>query len=339
VTPGEGDARQTVNTQWSESRCKAPKPSHPGSPRSHPVGSTTIDDCGGWNVDWAFLISNLVTLASIVAAYYWYLKAKKEVLPRCAISDQLIIDSSDLPLEKEIEFAVSGVPVTQLRRCLLVFWNAGKLTLKGSDVVGAMSLEVPGVIGQIRVAASRDVCNPQASIIGGRIELTFSFLDRGDTILLSVLHDGPEADPKLQATIMGVPAGVKHSSGGYYIGRDRDEDAADTADDTEYEPPSNKKILARTAIFLLALAALLTKPLWDSSIPVEAVGKYAYFILIPLAIIAFLFLFLPILGLIVYKYIMAGQQYFPLAGLKATYEKLEKDAGRSGRDQSQRPAP
>ena len=110
-------------------------------------------------MDWAFLISNLLTLASLAFAYYWYLKAKKEVLPRCSISDQLIIDSSDVgtlgPLEKEIELAVGGVPITQLRRCLLVFWNAGKLTLKGSDVVGSISLEVPGsVIGQIRVAAS-----------------------------------------------------------------------------------------------------------------------------------------------------------------------------------------
>jgi hypothetical protein len=75
--------------------------------------------------------------------------------------------------------------------------------------------------------------------------------------MVSVLHDGPEADPKLQATIMGVPEGVKHR-GGYYIGRDRDEDAEV---DVEYEAPDSKKLVARAAIFLLTLAALLTKPL------------------------------------------------------------------------------
>lgn len=291
-------------------------------------------------MDWAFLISNLLTLASLAFAYYFYLKAKKEVLPQCSISDQLIIDSSDVgtlgPLEKEIELAVGGVPITQLRRCLLVFWNAGKLTLKGSDVVGSISLEVPGsVIGQVRVAASRDVCNPQASVNGGRIELTFSFLDRGDTIMVSVLHDGPEADPKLQATIMGVPEGVKHR-GGYYIGRDRDEDAEV---DAEYEPPGSKKLLARTVIFLLTLAALLTKPLWDSYIPFEAVGKFAYFILIPLAIITLLSLLYTLLELVAEKYWKDRQQYFPWAGLKAIHEKLEKDPGRPARNQSQHPGP
>jgi hypothetical protein len=272
-----------------------------------------------------------VTLASIAAAYYWYLKAKKEVLPRCSISDQLIIDSSDVgplgPLTKEVQLIAGGVQVTQLRRCLLVFWNAGKLTLKGSDVVGSITLEVPGsVIGQLRVAASRDVCNPQASVIGGRIELTFSFLDRGDTIMLSVLHDGPEADPELQATIMGVPEGVKHR-GGFYFGRNPDEDAENEVED---QPPYRKKLLARTVKFLLTLAVLLTKPLWDSYIPFEAVGKYANFILIPLAIITFLYFLFSLVEPVAEKYWMARQQYLPFAGMKAIQEKLEKGSGATG---------
>lgn len=99
---------------------------------------------------------------------------KKEILPRYSVRDELVIDLSDAPFKSEIELAVSGVPVTQLRRCHLLFWNAGRLPLKASDIVGPISLEFSGsVIGQVKSVASRDVCKPRAEVNGNRIELTF----------------------------------------------------------------------------------------------------------------------------------------------------------------------
>ena len=119
----------------------------------------------------------------------------------------------------------------------MLFWNAGRLPLKASDIVGPISLEFWGsVIGQVKSVASRDVCKPRAKVNGNRIELTFSFLDYGDVIMLSAIHDGPKADPKFHATIMGVPEGVRRS--GATCG---DTYAADEGDWFMYRPPIRRK--------------------------------------------------------------------------------------------------
>jgi len=63
--------------------------------------------------------------------------------------------------------------------------------------------------------------------------------------MLSVLHDGPKADPELQATIMGVTEGVKQTGGIYFGSKDSGED---DVDEVEEDPPDSKKrLLVRTS--------------------------------------------------------------------------------------------
>jgi hypothetical protein len=289
--------------------------------------------------DWYSVISTLLAVAGLVFGYYWYRMAKREILPRYSTSGDLIIDSSEVqPMESKIELAVGGVPVAQLSRCVLLFWNAGKLTLKGSDVIDGISLELPGtLIGQVKVTGSRDACKPHAAVSGNKIELSFSFLDHGDAIMVSALYDGPKANPELHATIMGVPEGAK-AVGNFHWGRNPDLEDEDDEADSEV---GAKGRIFRTALFLLAVAALFTKPLWDSYVPFEVVGKYAvYFILIPFAIITFLSLLASLLALVPDRYWAAlFARYIPWAGVSAIAEKLEKDSQRPPSNQSRSSTP
>jgi hypothetical protein len=284
------------------------------------------------------VISTLLAIASLVFGYYWYRKAKQEILPRYSISNDLVIDSSEVdPSGSRIELAVGGVPVAQLSKCVLLFWNAGKVTLKDSDIVGLISLELPGsVIGQVKATANRDVCKPRIAVNGSRIDLLFSFLDYGDVIMVSALYDGPKADPELRATIMGVPEGAKKT--GWTLWPE-DSDVEDE-DDSEIEPSSKKEVLARAALFLLVLAALLTKPRWDSYIPYvppELVNPLAYFLLIPLAIATFVRLLSSLIRLVPEEYwkVLFVRQ-FPSAGMEVIREKLDEDARRRALIQSRR---
>jgi hypothetical protein len=284
------------------------------------VESPRLTTARGWyDVDWERLINYSLTIVSILLAYYWYRKTKKEIEPRYSLTDELIIDSSEVdPWGSKVEFAVGGVQVNELRRCLLVFWNAGQLPLKASEVVGPMSVELSGnVIGAVKTTASRDACMPHAEVNGKKIELSFSYLEGGDVIVLSALHEGPKADPKFQATIMGVPMGAKRSRSLYY---EPDSDT-DGEDDLDAGTTSRKKG-RRLALFLLALAALLTKPLWDSYVQFEAIAKYAYIVLIPLTVISFFSLH----PLVPEKFWVAlFLPRSPWIGLNAITKKLEKD--------------
>jgi hypothetical protein len=224
-------------------------------------------------------------------------------------------------LGSKIELVVSGVPVSQLRRCVLLFWNAGKLTLRGSDIVGPISLELPGsVIGQVKLTASRDACNPQAALNGSTITLSFSFLDYGDVIMLSALYDGPKADPEVHATIMGVPKGVRKTAWTYT----RDSETENDTSETE-SAGTKKGFFVRAALFLVALAALLTKPVWDSYVPIRAEYPYVGLTLVTLG--TFVALLSSLVRLVPEKYWMAlFIRQFPAAGLDAINEKLDEDS-------------
>jgi hypothetical protein len=61
-------------------------------------------------VDWERLINYSLTIVSILLAYYWYHKTKKDIEPRYSLTDELIIDSSGVdPWGSSVELAVGGV--------------------------------------------------------------------------------------------------------------------------------------------------------------------------------------------------------------------------------------
>ena len=126
--------------------------------------------------------------------------------------------TSIFPPGAEVRYRGTAVP--RITSSIVWVWNAGKKTVRGSDIVerDPLQLRFGGEILNVRTrTVSREVVNfavdtPTDSSEETRrtIYLSFEFLDPGDGAVLEVLHTGSDETPKFTGTIVGLPKGPQH---------------------------------------------------------------------------------------------------------------------------------
>jgi hypothetical protein len=115
-----------------------------------------------------------------------------------------------------VEIKFSGTPISRVTAETIVLWNAGNVTLGGSQIVASDPLRFEIKAGEILKArtlkVSREVNAISARPMAGRkdsLEVIFDYLDPDDGITLEVLHTGGRNDLMLYGTLRGMPDGVK----------------------------------------------------------------------------------------------------------------------------------
>jgi len=115
-----------------------------------------------------------------------------------------------------VEIRFKGQPVERLTKTHMVFWNAGRVLLRGSDVVdtdpiccdfsdNSRILEVR-VVKRTRTTNKFEVhIDPDRQC---RAILTFDYLDPGDGVVVEMLHTDSKRYPEVNGTIRGVPDGI-----------------------------------------------------------------------------------------------------------------------------------
>jgi hypothetical protein len=117
---------------------------------------------------------------------------------------------------QDVEILYRGKHVDRLTRSDIIFWNSGKQTLYGSDIVAddAVRCELsPDALAlEVRIIkCTRDANKFTARIDDNsqnRVILSFDYLDPQDGAVIELLHTDSVRDPCVKGTIRGVPKGM-----------------------------------------------------------------------------------------------------------------------------------
>ena len=122
-----------------------------------------------------------------------------------------MIGGGDAVFPVEVEVRYRGTPVPKLTSSTIWIWNAGKKTVRGSDVVAhdPFQFRFDGEVLNVKIKkVSREAVQITAAASGeaGRtVCCSFEFLDPGDGGVLEVLHTGSDKAPECTGTIIGLP--------------------------------------------------------------------------------------------------------------------------------------
>lgn len=150
------------------------------------------------------IIGSSIGIIGILFGVFFYFRAKTEAIPLYAALEQT-------PAEPDMHSLLRGVQV--------LFWNGGRGTLDGSDIVPSDPIKLlflgkardPISIREVKlVRTTRPALNVSIVYSNSVIDLKFDFLNRSDGFLLEVLCAGSgPVKVDCTGTIKGVPRGVR----------------------------------------------------------------------------------------------------------------------------------
>jgi hypothetical protein len=161
-------------------------------------------------------VSSLIGLMSLVAALLIYRASRIGVRPVFQRRSWRLIGQEDKLLPNEVEIRFGGRTVERRTKTHVVFWNSGKATLRGTDIVDLDPLRCDfsddSEVLAVRVLKSSRATNQFTAMIDperhNRILMKFDYLDPEDGAALEVLHTDTRRYPKVLGSIRGVPRGV-----------------------------------------------------------------------------------------------------------------------------------
>ena len=122
-----------------------------------------------------------------------------------------------LPTTVEIRF--NNVRVRRLNKTYFRFWNAGRDTIRGSDIVKHDAITIVfnedcEILDIAIVKSNRLTNNVHLSRTDkpNMLQFTFDYLEAGDGILAEILHTSNEPIPVVKGSIVGVPNGLENWS-------------------------------------------------------------------------------------------------------------------------------
>ena len=127
-----------------------------------------------------------------------------------------MIGGSDAVFPSDITVLYRKTPVPRLTSSTLWFWNAGKKTVKGADIVSLDPLcfifggEVLNVRIKKMTRKAVQITADASGDLGNKVRWCFEFLDPGDGGIMEVLHTGSAKAPKCVGTIIGLPNGPQN---------------------------------------------------------------------------------------------------------------------------------
>lgn len=161
-------------------------------------------------------VSTTVGIVGVVVALLLYrasLVGGRMVYQRRGVR---LIGPDERGLPDGIEIRYKGEVVDRLTKTHLVFWNSGKVLLRGSDIVAEDPLRCDfspeaRVLEVRRLSASRPANKFVATLdaaVPNRVLIAFDYLDPEDGAVFEILHTDMMRYPTVEGTIKGVPRGV-----------------------------------------------------------------------------------------------------------------------------------
>lgn len=159
---------------------------------------------------WLSISGLALAVLSVVLAIYFFLKSRKFKQPFCVISNRNVIDSS-ISRTPGLSVKYNGEKVNHLSVSTVVFWNAGRETIRGEDIPQNTPFEITtkngALIYRVENKFNKRDANSFESAVSEdkkKISLSFDFFDQNDGFVLDVVHSGKSGgDLNLAATFMG----------------------------------------------------------------------------------------------------------------------------------------
>lgn len=164
------------------------------------------------NASWfSLLIGVAGTTLGATLSFVLYRFALRDARPVYKSKSFCVVgDEPTMPAGVAISF--NGEHVAQITKSILLFWNAGRGTVTGAEIVSrdCLRAEIDGKVLTAKVIArTRDINSFNARLIPSLpsgVLLEFDFLDAGDGVAIELLHTG-SSRPHVLGTIRGIPSG------------------------------------------------------------------------------------------------------------------------------------
>ena len=161
-------------------------------------------------------VGTIIGTAGLALALLIYWRSRISGIIAFQSRNVSMIGGGDAVFPAEVEVRYRGAPVPGITSSTVWIWNAGKKTVRGTEIVAHDPLELRfrGEVLNVRIRkVSRQVLRIIADTSGeGRRTVCcgFEFLDPGDGCIVEVLHTGPDEAPECTGTIIGLPKGPQY---------------------------------------------------------------------------------------------------------------------------------
>jgi hypothetical protein len=176
------------------------------------------------------LIGSLgVTLAII----FFVLNYRARIGPRLAHQGYSlpVIGGAAPAFAGDLQILFRGRNVPRVTKSVIVLWNSGSATIRGTDIVPSDPIilrypEGTEVLSARIVGVTRDVNAVSVTTMpnGNEVRCEFDYLDPKDGAVFEVVHTGERGNPKVGGTVRGMPRRAVNKGEifeGIVIGRSR----------------------------------------------------------------------------------------------------------------------
>ena len=163
-------------------------------------------------------VGSIIGIIGISIALILYFKSKQKPILVFQHRGLKLLGHTAGLLPNDIEVHHKGIKIPKLTKTVLIIWNGGEKTIKGTDIVDrdCLRVELPEdsqLLSVNTINNSRSVINfsaTRSNEFENSIKLSFDFLDQNDGSVVEILHTSSDPYLSIIGTIMGLPNGIKN---------------------------------------------------------------------------------------------------------------------------------
>ena len=163
-------------------------------------------------------VGSLIGLIGIAAAGITYVLSRQRAIISYRTRGVRLLGHAESKLPDEVTVLYRGKDIPRLTRSVVVLWNDGEKTVLGVDIVSEDPIRVDvgddgSVVACTVLTTTRSVLQvtcQQSKECAQTANISFSFLDPKDGLVVEILHTGKERYPKVKGTIRGMPQGLNY---------------------------------------------------------------------------------------------------------------------------------
>lgn len=161
-------------------------------------------------------VGSIIGLVGLIVAFILY-RASKTISRPCFQTQAIrLIGREDQALPNDVEIYYKGKKVERLTKVNIVFWNSGKATIDGKNIIVDDPLRFEISEGEQILSANvlkltRDCTKFKAYVNPKELNqliCTFEYLDPDDGAVIEILHTDAKKYPQEKGIIKGIPKGL-----------------------------------------------------------------------------------------------------------------------------------
>lgn len=165
---------------------------------------------------WITLLSLLLTSASLLLAIHFYLRGRKQKLPKYALRSSSLVRGL-VNRVQGLEVLYGGRQIEDLTVSRIAFWNAGRETINYADVatIDPIIVQIGGgaKILEAKIILAKNPANQfriRKSEEENQIQIEFEYIDQHEGLIIQFFHTGiDDSNIRLKGTIKGAPRPVR----------------------------------------------------------------------------------------------------------------------------------